>query len=60
MLADGLSGQEVPHGVPDGRQPLQALHVDQEAPDAAAHVLLAAEGADTNVEPQRDAEVLFF
>lgn len=43
MLTDGVSGQEVPHGVSNSRQPLQALHIDQKAAYATADVLLTAE-----------------
>lgn len=43
VLTDGLGGQEVPYRVSDGRQPLQALYIDQKAADATADVLLTAE-----------------
>lgn len=42
MLTDGVSGQEVPHSVSNGRQPFQALHIDQEAANTTANVLLTA------------------
>jgi hypothetical protein len=40
VQADGVSGEEVPDSVPDGRQGLQAGHIHQQATDAAADVLL--------------------
>lgn len=43
VLTDGVSGQEVPHSISDGCQPLQALDVDQKAANTTADILLTAE-----------------
>lgn len=43
VLTDGVGGQEVPHSVSNGCQPLQGLHIDQKAANATADVLFTAE-----------------
>lgn len=42
VLTDGVSGQEVPHRISNGGQPLQALHIDKKVANTTADVLLTA------------------
>ena len=44
--ADGISGEEIPNCVSDGRQCLQAGHINQQAADASANVLLTPWGEE--------------
>lgn len=43
MLTDGVSGEEVPHSVSDGRQPFEALDIEQKTSNTMADVLLTSE-----------------
>lgn len=46
MLTDGVSGEEVPHSISDGRQPFEALDIDQKTSNTMTDVLLTSENKD--------------